>query len=134
MASRAVAEINLTSLVLLGGSHTERAKGVCLLEAVAWMAREPHSDRPQCACPVLAAFGRRLNDAFSKEDRQLLKPFIPMLVNSRRDRSVELKRAFFFADRAVRLFAPIALRARGKEDWAKKLEDLPEIVDQSTAR
>jgi hypothetical protein len=134
MATSAAPEVNLETLILMGGSHGSRATGVCLLEAVAWMAREPHSDSPECACPVLAAFGRRLNDALSKKDRQLLKPLIPLLINTRRARDVELKRAFFFADRAMRLFAPIELRARGYEDWAKKLEELPAIVDESTAR
>jgi hypothetical protein len=126
--------LNLEVLRLLSGNHESREKGVCLLEAVAWMAGEDHSDHPQCACPVLSAFGRSLNDRMPEDRRQELKPLIPLLVGSRKGLEVERKRMYFLADRAVRVFAPIALRACGQEEWAKKLEDLTAIVDQKTAR
>jgi hypothetical protein len=83
---------------------------------------------------VLTSYGIRLNDSATNEDRQLLKPLIPKLVGTRGDRALELKRAYFFADRAVRLFAPIALRSRGKIELVSELEALPPIVDESTAR
>ena len=134
MGAKSNAELNLETLHLLSGGHNDRHDGVCLMEAVAWFAGEHHSARPQCSCPVLTRFGMSLNDGASDEDRQLLKPLIPKLVGTRADRSVERKRAYFLADRAVRLFAPIALRARGKVQLASELETLPPIVDESTAR
>ena len=46
----------LDTLHLDKGSHRSFEEGMCLLEAVAWVAGETHSDRPKCASPVIAAF------------------------------------------------------------------------------
>lgn len=34
----------LETLTILKGSHTTREQGLCVMEAVAWFAGEPHSD------------------------------------------------------------------------------------------
>src|SRR5689334_11107950 len=81
---------------LLGGGHDDFAEGACLLEAVAYVAGEAHSDHPQCACPVLAAYGRALNDALKDDERQRLAPLIPRLVGTASTPEVELRRAFVF--------------------------------------
>src|SRR3990167_6721691 len=107
------AQMNFDEVVLGSGSHASRADGVCLLEAVAWLAGEPHSDSPSCACPVIAAFGRTLNDHLPDAERQALVPYITKIVGSVSTPEVERKRAFIASDYAVRVFAPIALRAKG---------------------
>ena len=61
------------------------------MEAVAWLAREPHTDHPDCTCPVLGAFGRGLNDCLDVERRQQLKPFIPALVGTASDGHAEAR-------------------------------------------
>jgi hypothetical protein len=121
-------------IVLSHGAHETRGHGVCLLEAVAWFANEKHSDAPECACPVIAAFGRRLNDRLDDEQRQRLKELIPALALSRASWPVTLKRAFMAADFAVREAAPRALEAHGFKKAAQRLRALPEIVDRATAR
>ena len=63
-------------ITLESGSHGSRAAGLCLLEAVAYFAGERHTDRPQCTCRVLGAYGRALNDRLMDEERQLLRPLI----------------------------------------------------------
>jgi len=45
----------LNNIVLRYGSHGTSDKGMCAMEAVAWLANEPHSDRPACTCSVIAA-------------------------------------------------------------------------------
>lgn len=45
--------IGLDGIVLKEGSHEARERGVCAMEAVAWLAGEKHSDAPRCACPVI---------------------------------------------------------------------------------
>ena len=105
----------------------------CLLEAVAYVAEEPWSDHPQCVSPVLAAFGRSLNDQLSHAERQRLLPFVPHLVETVAGRATDLKRAYKLADAAVHVFAPLALRARGYEAQARALEACAEIVDRRTA-
>ena len=82
----------------------------CLMEAVAFVNGDPWSDSPECACPVLSAYGRALNDAMSDEQRQRLIPYIPLLIGTKSSFEVEQQRAFILADLAVRVIAPIALR------------------------
>ncbi len=54
------------------------------MELVAFIAGEPHSDRPKCACPVLRDYGVRLNDRMSDDVRNdLLHPLVPMMLNTR---------------------------------------------------
>lgn len=74
--------MDLETLVLEKGAHTFRAKGMCLMEAVAHFACEGHTDRPNCVSPALAAFGRSLNDALTHDRRQSLKVLIPRLVGT----------------------------------------------------
>src|SRR5688572_12591969 len=123
----------LADLVLLLGNHGAREQGVCVMEAVAWLAGEPHSDRPKCACPVISAFARRLNDTVDDADRQRLREFIPALVNSKATREVEIRRGFVAADHTVRIIAPLALDAVKRPDLAKRLRDCSPIVDKATA-
>lgn len=124
----------MDNITLLKGNHGTREQGVCVMEAVAWFAGEPHSDAPQCACPVIASFARRLNDRLSEEDRQRLKPLIPALALSRADWPTTLTRAFVAADYAVRVFAPIALDARKRPKDAATLRALAPIVDRASAK
>lgn len=71
------------------GSHDyhpddeEAPEGVCLMEAVSWVAGEAHSDHPRCACPVLTIIGIDINDAADDIGRQRLIPAIPALVGSK---------------------------------------------------
>jgi len=57
-------------------------RGRCAMEAVAYYARERHSDRPRTASPLVASYIRPLNDAWDDEQRQRLKELVPLLVDS----------------------------------------------------
>jgi len=70
------------NFVLKYGSHNTPDAGMCLMEAVAFVAGEPHSDSPRRASPELAAIGRSLNDRYTDDERQLLAPLIPRLVGT----------------------------------------------------
>ena len=116
---------DLDNIRLSYGAHESRADGMCLLEAVAFLAGEPHTDNPQCVCPTLAAFGRSWNDALDDQDRnRLLKPFIRRLIGTRSTVEVEYRRTFMATDWAVRVAAPVWLRAAGLDDEAASLEAL----------
>src|SRR5262249_29548912 len=123
----------MDNIVLQANAHSTREQGVCVMEAMAWFSGEKHSDQPQCACPVIAAFARRLNDRLCDEQRQRLKDLIPRLALSRASWPVTLKRAFIAADFAVREAAPRSLEARGHKKTASALRALPEIIDRETA-
>jgi len=123
----------LDALVLAEGSHGTRESGLCAMEAVAWLAGEPHSDHPACTCPVIARYVIRLNDRMRDDERQRLKAYLPRLIGTRATPEVERRRMFVFADWAVRKIAPIALRARGRAELAEKLEAVAEINSEETA-
>lgn len=119
--------------------------GMCLMEAVAYVAGERWSDHPACASPVLAAYGRTLNDTLTHEERQRLLPLVPLLVGTSASQAVEHQRAYLLADAAVRVLAPMALRAANRalqtadiqghdlEPHAARLTGLGEVRDPRSA-
>ena len=132
-----VAQINESRLAevatLSSGGHGGIDEGMCVMEAVAYVAGEPWSDAPACACPVITAFMVSWNDSLpSNEDRdRLLKPLIPSIVGTRSTPEVEQRRATMAADWLIRVHTPAWLRAAKLESQAAALEALPEITDFS---
>mgnify|MGYP001554871594 FL=1 len=110
---------------------------VCVMQAVDWLAGgDGKTDAPPCASRVITRYCVRLNDsALFALHRDLLKPYAPKIVGTR-DESGEIdrERGFMAADRAVRVFAPIVLRAAGREEWAAELEACAPITDATSAR
>ena len=102
------------------GNSSDPRDGACLLDAVSYIEYGELGDHPPCVCPVLAAFGRGVNDAMSHEGRQRLKIFIPRLVGTVDPEAVQ-PRAEYLAWQAVRVFAPIALDAAGLTIMASEL-------------
>ena len=112
----------ITELRLARGNHKSPDEGLCFLELAAYFAGEEHSDKPDCVCPVLGAYGVRLNDSMPDGVRdRLLKPLVPLIVGTR-DKASELKRAEFLAMWAVNRVLPIILRARGFGERAEACE------------
>lgn len=97
----------LPEISLKTGSHSPDST-FCAMELVAWLANEPWSDAPACACPVISAFVRSWNDAIRSDvDRdQLLKPIIPLLLDSKQSAAVELARSYLAVDWLARVQAP----------------------------
>jgi hypothetical protein len=125
----------LETIPLQPGSHPSREDGMCAMEMVAWLAGEAHSDEPACACPVLAALVRASNDAMTGQERdQLLRPLVPMLVNSRRTAAVEAARGWRIVDLLVRTLAPRLLEQQGTPADARVLASLPPVGDAITAQ
>lgn len=110
------------------GAHGSRDDGMCAMEMVAWLADEPHSDEPHCACPVLGALVRACNDAMSDAQRnRWLRPLVPVLVGTRATAAVERARGLLVLDALVRELLPRRLRREGRRDEAKLLADLAPI-------
>lgn len=133
------APLDLMTITLDSGNHSSRARGACLLEAVAWFAGEAHSDHPACTCPVLAAYGRALNDRLMDEERQLLRPLIPQLVGTYSTPAVEEARRKVLVQSVLEYFAArrdatgATLRKIGWEDLAARVEVVPAITDVDSA-
>ncbi|HEX5437123.1 MAG TPA: hypothetical protein VFW98_08185, partial [Gemmatimonadaceae bacterium] len=127
--------LSLDTLTLDRGAHDTRDDGVCAMEAVAWLAGEPHSDTPECASPVIAAFVRSWNDALSDADRtRLLRPILPLLIGTRTTQDDDEARAWLATDWLARVCAPAWLRIAGLDEHARALEATARIVDAVTAR
>ena len=127
---------DLAELMLLHGAHQKREEGVCLMEAVAWIAGEPHSDHPACTDVALAAYGRALNDRLKDDERQLLRPLVSKLVGTRGTRELAKRRAYFLVDRHVRVSIPAFLRElprKPRPDLAERFEALSPVVDEESA-
>ena len=95
------------------GNHPA-GNAACLMEMTALLAGEKHTDRPQCACPVITSFAMRLNDVLPDDLRQMLKPYAPAFINTRDGH--EKERREYLVLRAVNVFAPFWLRLTGKPE------------------
>ncbi len=123
---------NLRLPPLKHGAHSSPEAGVCAMEMVAFLERLPHSDAPECTCPVIAAYVRGINDMLPDGERNRLLPYLPRLVGTVAPQHQQA-RAEYLTWRAVRVFAPMALRAVGLYDHAAKLEAQTDLRDATRA-
>lgn len=115
---------------LQAGGHKGPKDGACIMELVSFVAGEPWSDSPACACPVISAFLRSWNDALPDGDRDaLLRPLVPRLIGTRSTPAMEQRRATMAADWLIRTHTPAWLRLAGLATQADALASLPEITD-----
>ena len=120
---------NLATLHLDAGSHTSRTDGVCAVEAAAWFAGRPHSDKGEVMGPVISAFLRTWNDALAPRPRQrLLLPAI-RAIGAAACTEVEHRRAFMCIDWRIRTSTPAWLRLVGLIEHGDALAALDEIVN-----
>lgn len=119
---------SIAQLPLHAGAHATRGDGMCAMEMVAWLANEPHSDEPSCACPVIGALVRACNDAMSDALRnRFLRPLVPMLVGTRAAAATERQRGMVVLDALVRVLLPMRLRRERQLAAAKLLAELPPV-------
>jgi hypothetical protein len=126
----------IEALSLSAGSHEEFERGMCVMEAVSYVAGEPWSDAPQCACPVITAFMVSWNDALpdDAERDRLLKPLIPLIVGTRSTPAIEERRSYMALDWLIRTFTPAWLDlVPALHEHAAALRGLDEIADMAGA-
>ena len=123
--------LDLDTLILEHGSHTSPEHGMCVMEAVAYVAGEPHSDHPKCASRVLTNLLIGLNDRWNANDRQLLKPYIPKLVGTNTGEADEETRRWMITDWLVHEYAPAIFRHVGLTAEAEEFEQFAAITSAS---
>ena len=122
---------------LSAGAHKNLEEGCCIMEAVAWVAGEPWTDQPTCACPIIGSMMRIWNDALPDDaDRdRLLRPLIPQLAGSRADQSIEEQRAWLAVDWITRENLPAWLDLTPSlREHAATLRALTPVRDEAAAR
>jgi len=119
----------LKGVTLQKGNHEDLAAGACAMEAVAYIAGEPHSDRPDCACPVLSSFLRRWNDGLPDADRAMLKPYIILLIGTKARMAVQIRRSSLAFDWLAREYTPAWLDVAGLKKHADALRGAKKIVN-----
>jgi hypothetical protein len=112
------------------GMHDNREDGMCLMEAVAYVAGEDHSDHPACASPVISSFLRGWNDRIKDDSRrtELLSEFVWRLPGTATaDKDIEDRRAWMALDWLIRVHTPAFLRAAGLDSHTSAMSSLPEV-------
>ena len=103
----------LDGFKFISSSGSVEDKTLCIMSAVAYLANEPHSDRPACACPVLTEAAILINDgpwwADANERTAALAPIAERLVGTRSTHEIEHKRSEMFVRACLSEFAPDAL-------------------------
>ena len=124
----------LTPVLRLGkGAHETREKGMCVMEAAAYVANLPHSDRPECVSPVIGAFVRNWNNAMNDDDRQMLAPYTVRILGTNTGAADDETRAWLATDWMVRTQTPMWLRLAGLTDEAAGLEALIPLTNGASA-
>ena len=108
----------LAKITLSAGGHKSSEAGMCVMEAVSYIAGERFSSQPECACPVITGFMVSFNDTLldnAARDRWI-KPLIPAIAGSRvfqangtEDEDVLMRRSLIAGDAALRHFFPFTL-------------------------
>jgi hypothetical protein len=125
---------DLKKLKLDKGVHDSPDKGMCLMEAVAFLRGQPFNDHPACVSLSLGSGGRSLNDCLPDDKRQELIQFIPRIVGTAGDGKEE-RRAWIALDWMIRVYTPAFLRlVPGLVPYADAIESLNEIRDETTVR
>lgn len=126
--------ISLDDITLAKGGHINPEAGLCLLEAVAYVAGEPHGDHPTCTSPVLGRFGRNLNDVLPDDKRQKLRDHIPAMIGTAGD-GLDEARSYIALDWLIRVYLPTFLALHEKtREHATAAQSLAPIVDMATAK
>lgn len=117
------------------GSHGSPDAGMCVLEAAAYVGGQPFSDHPPCVSPVIGAFLRNWNDNLPCDaDRtRLLKPLIPVILDTAANSAIEERRSYMALDWMIRTYLPTWLRVAKLDDAAARVEALAPIIDYATA-
>ncbi len=128
---------DISDIVIKAGSHRDPDLGMCIMEAAAYVAGEPHSDHPACVSKTISAFLRAWNDQLQDNEARtrLLAPLIPHILNTR-DLCCDTDkvRKYMLFDWMVRVNVPEWLDVVGMGEHSAKLRALGEIVDRSSGK
>ena len=104
------------------GAHEAGSGELCIMEAIAYIEREPHSDMPKCASPVVAKFCQGINDCIPNERRDELWQFAVRIAGTASPEH-DQARAEYLAMAAVNKFAVMACAGRIDQKLVDAMRD-----------
>lgn len=117
-------QLNKERLAVVKGLKLKAGLGtstdtMCVMQAVDYVHSGGFSDHPECACPALTSYAITLNDRANNKQRQLFKPLIPKLINTRNGLTKE--RVGYLVWNSIARVMPILVAATGLKDDARKM-------------
>lgn len=88
---------------------------MCLMETVAYLAGEPHTDRPHCADTSIARVAMKINDCCTDELRQELLQDLPLRIIGTRSLEFENQRLEML-EQIFRYFGPDTVWVNANEN------------------
>ena len=116
----------LQSIELTRGFHHSLKEGACVMELVSYIAGEKWSDHPVCTSPCIATFLRTWNDDMNDNDRQMLKPLVPLVIGTNIP-ILEEHRTYLVIDWYIRVYVSQWLLAANLETHASAILACREI-------
>ncbi len=145
-ATNPCTDFSIDALILRHGSHGAAFHGeACLVEASCQATicdptlaerfgrPEKFGDDHPSISRVVRAYAIALNDNWSDEDRQKLRPYTLRILGTKTTDADDLVRSWMAVDWLTRSYTPAWLRLASLTDEARVLESLTRIVDATTA-
>ena len=124
---------NIWRFDLRRGNSPHPSEGACLLDAVSFFEYGTLGDHPACVCPVVAPYGRRINDVMPHAERQRLRAYIPRLAGTV-DPAAKHLRAEAIVRHTVRVVLPLLAETVRQPDVVAKLRALPAGASMAEVR
>ncbi len=117
------------------GNHSRREDGMCIAEAAAMLAGEPHSDAPGCVSVTIRGFAMHWNDAMGDEDRdRWLLPRVETIVGTGPAPDEQERELGLMAlDWLLRVSTPAWLDLAGLNEHAERLREMPSVTEENAA-
>ena len=117
----------LRDLPLERGTHKTNSGALSLMEAVAYVAGEPHTDHPECACPVITEVAAYADFCYVPQVKIALAQRVLQIAGSKSSDDVQFDRLCLLADHTLHVVLPEELQKRSAALVAR-LRALPKIT------
>ncbi len=128
-------KIPLEEIILESGFHNYAAHGMCVMEAVSYIAGETFSAHPECCCRAISSFLRCWNDHLTNTDERtrLLRPLIPKVIGTVETDKITNARVWLIGDWMIRECIPAWLNLTDSlKKYAVELIHGPDIIDYNS--
>jgi hypothetical protein len=125
-------DFNKYEIKLERGPHASPTVGLCLMECVAYIMGEKHSDTPDCSDPICGFYGILINDHTVSSQRKQLIKYVFRLAGSKNP-ELERQRMYMVLDAAVHKFLPKTLANLNLKAYLSSVSEVPTVVDEATA-